>query len=224
MTHLRRMPGLIALLLVLLAGCESMPIAYLRQRGNVALDRNDQVAAHRLYSSAVAQDPTDWKAQWRLGEILVTRGEPLEAQLALEKAWALRPVGPETKYIIDALAEALFQQDRAEALHGLLNKATDQYGTVDDFLRQGHYLAKLKENDGAKVAYLKAIEFASPGDVQPYLKLATFCEQIGDRPACVVALRQAHYIKPLDPRIANMLRENGIVPGPAAAMPPSTSP
>jgi len=207
-------------MLLAIAGCKNPPNAMLRQRGYEALDMRERERAFALFSRAVKQDPTDWKAQLYYGKILNTRGRPLDAQLALERSLVLRPNHPETPQIIDELAESLFLQHRYEQLHDLLASVASENMTVHGYLRQGEYLARMKEIDGARVAYTKAAAFAKPNDVGPYLKMVTFYKTIGDTAGEIKTLRYAHYIRPTDPGIANKLREHGIVPGPAAALNP----
>jgi len=221
-TKRRSITGLACLLLTILlaGGCKTVPNSVLRQRAYIATQKGDLEVARENYQRAATQDPTDWESQYRLGETLLKLKQPVEAQLTLEKARVLRNNHPETPRIIDLLAEAFYQQNRPEQLHMLLREAADEFSTVHDYVRQGDYMFKTNEMDGARVAYLKAVRFASPGDIEPYAKLATFYEKIGDMPKAVTSLRNAHYINPNDPGIADRLREHGIVPGPAAALKP----
>jgi len=206
-------------MVVFVAGCRT-PNGVLRQRGLLAMDAHRYDAAFENFRTAVNQDPTDWRAQYLFGVVLLERGYPLESQLALEKARSLRPANPETPDILDHLAEALYQQGRHENLHALVDEATERFGTTHDFLRQAEYLAKTDEVDGAMIAYQKAVHFAEPGDATPLIEMAAFYERIGDTPSAVEAWRQAHHIEPKNELVATKLRQYGIVPGPAAARQP----
>jgi Flp pilus assembly protein TadD len=207
------------MLVVLLVGCRT-PNGVLRQRGLLAMDAHNYDAAFENFRTAVNQDPTDWRAQYYFGVVLLERGYPLEAQLALEKARSLRPASPETADILDHLAEALYQQGRKENLHALVDEATEMFGTTRDFLRQAEYLAKTDEVDGAMIAYQKAVRFAAPGDATALIAMAAFYERIGDPPNAVATWRQAHRVEPNNELVAAKLRQYGIVPGPAAARQP----
>lgn len=224
MTTSRRARTLIrsTLMVICLAGlvaCKT-PNNFLRQQGITALERGDLAQAQQRFQTAAAQDPTDWKAQYYLGSVLLEQGQPLDAQLTLEKARSLRPAHAETPDILDKLAEAIYQQNRREALVVMLDEAASEFGAVRDFLRQGDYLARIGEVDLALIAYQKAVRFAVAGDPQPYLRKAAFHEQIGDSAGAIQALRHAYHAAPNDPAVAAKLRQFGIVPGPTVALPP----
>ena len=221
----RRSPLCLALVasaavsLVLLTGCRA-PNSMLRQRGFVALQQDNAVAAYEHFARAVQQDPTDWKAQYHMGKLLLQRDQAVEAQLALEQARSLRPADPETPRIIDALAEALYQQQRYESLHGLLAEATETFGASHDYLRQGEYLTRIGEIDGAKLAYLKAVEFADAADIKPHLQLARFYEQIGDRGTALDVWQKVYHMAPGNAAAVAKLHQYGVVPGPTVGAPP----
>ena len=208
-----------AALLAVLTGCE-VDNSILRQRGLVALQEDDQVKAFDAFSVAIRQDPTDWRAHYQLGKLLLDQDRPLDAQLALEKARGLRAAHPETARIVDYLAEAMFRQDRYDSLRDLLAEATRTPGATHDFLRQGEYLTRIGEIDGARIAYIKAAHFADTDDPRPYVKAAEFYEQIGDSVKAVAAWRRAYYIAPDNTAVADKLRQYGIVPGPTLTSPP----
>lgn len=206
--------------LAFLGGCKNAPNARLRQLGFNAMDTGENERALAQFERAVVQNPTDWKAQLYLGKMLNKQGRPLDAQIVLERALAMRREHAETPQIIDELAESLFLQEQYEALHNLLASSASEHGTVYAYLRQAEYLGKMREVDGARVAYAKAAHFAEPGDVQPYVRMAHFYHGIGDTAGEIRSLRYAHYVRPGDPNIASKLREHGIIPGPAAALQP----
>ena len=221
----RRSPALVgavavgAAFLAVLTGCE-VDNSILRQRGIVALQQDDQSKAFDAFSRAIRQDATDWRAHYQLGKILLERDQPLDAQLAFEKARGLRSAHPETARIVDYQAEAVFRQGRHDSLRALLADAATTFGATHDFLRQGEYLTRIGEIDGARVAYIKAAQFADPDDASPYVKAAEFYEQIGDSVKAVAAWRRAYYIAPDNTAVADKLRQYGIVPGPTLTSPP----
>ncbi len=210
----------LALAALLLTGCQSQPPnEVLRERGDWAMWRKDYAAAEAHYGYAAARIPTDWEAQYGYGRALMKQQRWLDAQLALEKALALRPQHPETAPILDQLAECLFRQGAREQLLSVLDQAVDTYHTSDDFLRLGNYLAKLGDIDAARVAYRKACHFAADDDIKPYLALVVFYEIVGDRHAAVIALRQAYNVNPNNDDVNNRLRRYGVVPGPTIGLP-----
>ena len=165
--------------LTVLTGCKT-DNSILRQRGFVALHQGNQAKAFDAFSLAVRQDPTDWRAQYQVGKLLLAQGRPLDAELTLGKALSLRPDDPETSGIIDCLAEAIYQQKRYDDLHALLADAAREFGNSADYLRQGEYLMRMGQIDDVRVAYLKAVQFADAGDAGPCIALAEFYERVGD--------------------------------------------
>lgn len=197
----------------------------LRQRGEKALVQKDYPAAAAHFEAATSKKPTDWESQLYLGQTLLALDRPLEAQLALEKALTLKPESPEvTPRIVDALAESLYRQQRFEALHTFLDEAVAYWGTTDDLLRQGKYLALTGDLDGAVVAYRKAGLWAQPTDPRPYLALADLYESLGDVPNTIIQLRQAYWAQPANPQLPDRFRKYGLVPGPTLALKPEKAP
>ena len=203
----------------LITGCQK-PNPLLRKHGMDAYDEQATEHAQQQFVQAVEQDPTDWKSLYYLGKIRLQQGKSFEAQNLLEQALAIRQDHAQTADILDALAGALFQRGRIEALHQLLAKAIDDYGTSRDFTRHGKYLMEQGDIDQAKLAYRKAAFFAKPGDAQPFLTLVDFYETIGDTANAVTALRHAYTVTPKDRQIHDRLRRYGIVPGPTAMLTP----
>ncbi len=199
-----------------LVGCQHLDVSHGRRFYELKQYDEADVRLSRI----VAEDPTDWEAHYYLGLVRLEQNRPLDAELLLEQALRLRPDSPETAQILDALAEALFRQERTAALYAMLQEATQYYGTSHDYVRQAIYLGKSGDADGAVVAFRKAGQFAAPDDPSPYLAAADYYESIGNNPQAVIALRHALYIRPNDPAIGNRLRKHGVVPGPAAALAP----
>ena len=199
--------------LLFCAGCESN--AYLRKIGQDALAEGRIDSAEPALRRAIDQDPTDWKAQFLLGQVLLKKSEPFEARQILENALASRlDVHEKTSEIIDALAEAVYQEGDHDRLVNVLENACRDYGTPYDFLRQGRYLTRAGDVDGAVLAYRKAARFAGRGDVRAYLKMADLFASLGDRPRAVEELRTALAAAPNHRLVYEKLREFGVVPGP----------
>jgi len=199
-------------------GCSSN--ALLRKQGVEQYNSKDIALADKRFGQAVEQDPTDWKSLFYLGRVRLEQGRWYDAQLLLEKALELRHHGPETVDILDALAQALNGRGRVGQLHTLLASAVEDYGTSRDYARQGRYLQKLGDIDGAQLAYRKAAYFAGGDDPAPFVALADFYDSIGDTDNAVVALRHAYAVTPTDPQLQDRLRRHGIVPGPTSGIAP----
>lgn len=207
----------VASTLLAAVGCESNP--FLRKYGMNSLEQKDRDKAEKYFAKAVDQDATDWKSLYYLGKIRLEQGRLPESQLMLERSFALRRDHPETPDILDALAETLYQAKRSEELHTLLEQAVGDYGSSRDYIRHARYLREMGDVDRAKLAYRKGAYFAQPGDAYPFVVLADFYEELGDKTNAVTALRHAHSIKPKDPVLKERLRNYGFVPGPTAALP-----
>ena len=224
---------LLGMVLIVGPGCQFDPLALkpieikapqfntvLRRQAREAIEVNQLDSAEAYYRRAVERDPTDWRAQRGLARLLMRRGtvpQALEAQFALEKAWSIRRDHAETPMIIDELAEALVHQDKHDRLAQLLVDASQQYTTSYDFLRQGRFLAKIGDVDGAMVAYRKAARFKS-GDAVAYLEMADLFEAIGDAEGAVATLRLGYAADPRNERVAQRLRGHGRIPGPTMAI------
>lgn len=210
---------LLAAAFIPLAGCQK-PNAFLRKEGMDAYADKQYELSHQKFSKAVNQEADDWKAHYYLGMIALKQDRPLDAQLSLEKALSVRSENQETIAILDALAESLQQQGKYANLAAMLQEAADRYGRPEDYLRQGIYLGKSGDVDGAKLAFKKAIRFAAKDDPTPFIALAEFYDSLGAGADALMALRQAYYIEPYNVRVRENIRRHGMVPGPTVAVEP----
>lgn len=211
--------GVSVCLPLLLSGCQTA--ANLREEGRLALNRGQNELALEKTAWAVEKDPSSAWSQYQLGRVYLALHRDFEAQYALEKAHALRPDDKVlTPKVLDALAEALFRQERMANLFAFIDKQVATYHTTHDYLRQGEYLAKAGDPDAARLAFRKAAYFADADDPEPYLVIADFYSSIGDQPNAVTALRYANYVDPGNLDAAERLRRFDIVPGPTIAQAP----
>lgn len=213
--------GLIAMALTGCAVAEVIP----RERASAALQRGDYQAARPIYEDLVNQQPTNPFYHYGLGESHLNTGSPEDAEMSLERAWALAPNDQSlTPEILDSLAEAYYRQDETRRLQQFLRNTVQQYQSVNAYLRQGEYLAKIGDVDGARSAYQAAARYAEPGNAHPYLELASFYSSINDRGSAVQAVRSAYQEDPNSPAVQQRMQQYGIQPGPDAAAPsPSAS-
>lgn len=199
---------------LLMTGCHKTA-ANLREDGRLALNRGQASQALEKTQRAIEIDPSSAQTQYQLGVVFLELNRDLQAQYALEKAHALSPKDSQlTPKILDALAEALFRQERMANLFEFLDKQVKTTGTTRDFLRQGDYLAKAGDPDAARLAYRKAAYFADTDDPEPYITIADFYSSIGDQPNAVISLGYANYVDPGNLDAAERLRRFDIVPGP----------
>jgi len=208
---------LLAVTAAILPACETAP--YLRQRGYEAFQTKQYEKAAQYFAKALDKDPSSWQSHYYQGLIYLQEKRALDAQLVLEMALSIKTSELKTSDILDALAESLYQQNKAAALHAILAEACDTHGTSDDFLRQGRYLSLLGDADNAKVAFEKAAHFDDRTDAGPYLAMADFYESISDTESTVRALRQALHLEPDNEQIHERLRRHGVIPGPTIALP-----
>lgn len=209
----------LAMLLLTISGCVTNTT--LRQDGIIFYNRGDYAQARDHFDRATAMASNDYRSYYWLGKTELALDNPVAAQIALERALAIRSGDPLiTPDILDALAEAYYQQGRYDNLAAFLQSATDDYGASRDFLRQGQYLAKAGDVDAARTALRKAAYFAAPGDAQPYLVIADFYRDLNDRANELVALRYAYWVNPGHRGLADRIRALGTVPGPTVALEP----
>ena len=204
-----------------LTGCTVDPGLY-QERGLRNYYELHRVEAARAdFQRAIKGKPTLWQSQYHLGLIALSHNEPMLAQRHLEIALTLvRDQPAQAQPIVDALAEAMYQQGDYPRLFGFLNEVTDQYGTANDYLRRARYFVKVGDHDNAQVAFRQAIKVAGPGEVEPYLALAGFYEQIGATDKALVVLRQAYGLAPDNAQVAQAIRRLGEIPGPTISLPP----
>jgi tetratricopeptide (TPR) repeat protein len=209
-----------------LVGCAT-PNNVLRERAVVALSQHDVDRADQYLLQAVAQDPTDWEAQFMLGKVEIRQGKYLEARLKLERALALHPeplrqdLDLETPEILDALAEALYGQgDKVGLVNFLKQTAGDRHRTRD-YIRQARFLNKIGDTDGTALALKKAAALAGKSNPFPHLQLADFYHEMNDTDGEIMALRRAYTIDPENFVICERVRSLGVVPGPTVLLPPS---
>ncbi|MCC7144870.1 MAG: hypothetical protein IT443_00340 [Phycisphaeraceae bacterium] len=206
-------------LLVIATGC-AVPNSVLIRRGEQAMQAGQLDRADHFLSRALRQDRIDWLAHYRMGLLRLRQGRPLDAQLSLEKALTLHAREPETGEVIDALAESLLIQEKKTELLGLLEQSINDYGKVEDYLRQARFMTRMGDVDGATLALRKSALAADPLDPTPYQAMFEFYDSIDDSANAMIALRHLYYFMPLDPVVAAHLRKYGIVPGPTVALEP----
>jgi tetratricopeptide (TPR) repeat protein len=207
------------LALITLTACENN--TRLREKGMLSLGNKDYAAAQSQFTRAAEKKPSDALSLYYLGITELRMGRPLDAQIALEKALVLLPDDKElTPEILDRLAEAMYQQNRVEQLHGFLDRTANFYSTTRDYLRQADYLVKTGDLDAAMTALQKAAHFAAPGDATPYIAMADFYEAINDVPNALTSLRYAYYVDPRKAQLDDRFRKFGVVPGPTVSLEP----
>ncbi|MEM0913264.1 MAG: tetratricopeptide repeat protein [Planctomycetota bacterium] len=204
---------------LLTAGCATNTM--LRENGYEAIQADDWPAAHTYFARAVRQDPRDGIAHYYLGRCELELGDPLAAQLALERAYTLKGKDPEFRdRILKHLAQALYEQGEYEKLNAFLGDVANESALTPDHLRHARYLVLMGDNDAAQLAFRKAAFFAPEGDPSAMIDIADFYQSIGDVPNERLALRYAYWIDPEAPDLGNRLRQVGVVPGPTAGAEP----
>ena len=198
-------------------GCASRPIEAIRDSADFQFNHQEYQRASTGYQQIVDRYPGDWQAQYRLGMCELELGHPDRARSALEIAHSNHPDSPA---VVDALAEAMFQQRDEPALFALITDQARSEQTVYAWLRLGRYAAELGDADTAVTGFETAIELDGGRTIEPYVQAALFSQQIGDLDEALRRLRQAYQINPDDPRVDQRLRDLGEVPGPTLALPP----
>jgi len=185
------------------------------------MHRTEYDLAERALLQAIAQRHTDWQAHWLLGRLYLKTARPLDAQLELERAHAIRDSRPHRDDIEDDIAEALLMQNDPEALTDFLGEASRSGGDVRDYVREGRYLTRIGDFDNAATAIDNAIADNQPPTAAPYLTQARLYETVGDPDRTVLALRRAYYYDPDNSDLVAWMERYSIVPGPTAGLPPA---
>ncbi len=193
-----------------------------RNRGYEQYRAGDYRNAAESFRAAADRASSDVASHYWWAVSLINLGQYADAQLPLEQAWAITSDdGSYVSRILDRLAEVYFQQGRTEKLYAFLDETIERYGRESrDFQRKAYYLTKSGDLDGAKLAFVKAANFAEPGDASPYVSLADFYESVGQSSNARTALRYAYFIDPEYPNLPGRLAGYGVVLGPSAGLQP----
>jgi len=211
--------AVLTLALLPLVGCFNP--TFEKAQGKKAYEAGDYTAAAGRYFAVTEHSEHDWEAHYYLGLCYLEIGEPVKAQTSLEQALAVKENSKMwAPPILDALAEAYFQQDRFDAMYAFLQEAVDQYGTWKDYARQARYMAKAGDNDGAALTYYKACFFSGNKEADIYVEAADFYESIANYKTAVKYLKWAYYINSEYPDIDARFERLGVVPGPTLRVQP----
>jgi tetratricopeptide (TPR) repeat protein len=215
--HLVTLTGL-ALLTATGSGCvtQTQRLEYAQKK----MDAGDYAGADAELDAVFGADTSRWEALYLRGQLRMKQARYEDAQFLLERSAAIRFRHKETPRIYDLLAESLFQQRKLDELRSMLADTASRYATTGDFIRQGRYLSRIGDPDGAEVALRKAVSVSDLKDIQPYMEMADFYESVGRRDKAVTALRYAYFLRPADPKITERLRAAGVVPGPTTGLQP----
>ena len=141
-----------------------------------------------------------------------------EAREQLEKAYTLLPNDDE---VITTLAEAMAQSRSIEEAARLLRTIAQDRKRPADYLRLGQFLQRANDADAAEEALLAAARGDRGQSVEMQMALVQLYRSIGSDEKALARLRMAYYLDPIDPRIQELIRGYGEVPGPTFAQVPS---
>lgn len=211
----------------------------MRLKGYDAYREGQQQTSREYFEQVVARDATDYKSHYYLGMLgLGQMNDPSYARRHFEIAYSIRQAKPDIAFapqpgttetyvpfptrgeIVDGLAESIYRLGEHPQLFTFLNQVADQYGEPHDFLRLARYMRKVGDHDAARFAYVKAARAGGGKMPEPYVQLGEFLDEIGARGEALTAYRQAYYIDPKFPGLADKIRAHGMVPGPTVGLPP----
>lgn len=197
----------------LLGGCYNPPLE--RERAKRSLDAGNYGSAESRLLVLVDRERTDWEAHYLLGLTYLAQDRPVAAQSELEEALAVRDRDKDnTPLILDAIAEAIFQQGRYAQLYLFLDDQIDRYEGWEDYARKARFLDKASDIDGAALAYRQAAYFSRNESADIYVEIADFYEKLGDYDKAVQSLKWAYYIDEDREDLPGRFRGLGVVPGP----------
>lgn len=212
MTMRLMVTGLVCVLM-LCAGCYNPPVEKFHSRK--AMERGDYATAEQKLLAVVENDPSDWEGHYLLGLAYLGQDRPIEAQTELELALAANDRSTtNTPKILNALAEALHQQESYDQLYAFLDAQIDRYEGWEDYARKARFLAKANDMDGASLAYRQAAIFSRNADDDIYVEMAEFYEGLGDYDKAVQCLKWAYYVDEERADLPDRFRKLGVVPGP----------
>jgi tetratricopeptide (TPR) repeat protein len=210
-----------------LGGCTTLPNDVLRQYAADDIRQNDMTGdkaaldqAHKYLAQAVEQEPTDAWAQYMLGQVDLRLKNPLAAESCFEQALVNRMGTLSEPPILDGIAQSLLDQGDKSRLAAFLIQQAHDRPTVEGYLRQAKFLARMGDADGAALAFKKAARIAAKSDPTPYLAAAKYYGSIGDKADQVLALRRAYTADHDSTEVLVQLHLAELEPGPALLLPP----
>lgn len=186
-------------------------------QAGIAEDKGDYERAFELWSEYVDRRPHSVLAEYRLGKVETRLGYYEQAISHLRVAHDLKPGNIE---YLEALADALVLANRTDSLMSLLRETVNEGEEGSGYYRLARYSQELGMMDEAREALDQAVIHANGQSPDPYLQLAQFSKQVGDRESEILNLRKALWFDRSSPSIKARLIELGMIPGPSLAMKP----
>ncbi len=226
----------LVMLASLLTGCDTPDM--LRVKAYDQYRAGDYESSRATFERTIDKEPGDWKSHYYVGLVGLQQNDSAYARRHLEQSYTIRKSRPNNilsvdpdsvqetvprptqSQIADALAEAIYRQDSPAQLAGFLREMTTDRGFVEDYIRLGKYMHKIRDDDAAREGYLMAIKLSRSGDPTAYIAMADFYDEINDDKAAMNYLRQAYAVKPNDYEVVKRIRAHNEVPGPTIALPP----
>ena len=208
----------LAALSLTLGGCAQRATHMIEASGDRALEKENYTLAAAEYAQVVDRLPHKARARLQYGKALLGIGEADRAREQLEKAYTLLPNDDE---VITTLAEAMAQSRSIEEAARLLRTIAQDRKRPADYLRLGQFLQRANDADAAEEALLAAARGDRGQSVEMQMALVQLYRSIGSDEKALARLRMAYYLDPIDPRIQELIRGYGEVPGPTFAQVPS---
>ena len=169
--------GVLAMSLLLTAGCSSSPQTYL-ERGNRFADAGKYDDAIIQYRKALQKSPQFGEAHYRLALAALKKNLPIDAYQELHRAGELMPANNEVQAKLSELEISLYNADprhpkqyydqAAKIADQLLAKSPEGF----DGNRLRGALALVDQKPAVAVDYLRKADKAKPGDQEVLLGLA----------------------------------------------------
>lgn len=206
----------------IVAGCKAPNSESIVAQANDFLSHDRYADAAKVVEPVVRDHPGNWQAQLAYGRALLGEGDLEGARRALDRAHNLQSSNPDAVF---SLADCMARQNDSAAAYQLLRGYGREFHSWKAYTMLSDIAEKVGDADTALQAADDAIKVSEPAvgqknPVEPYLRAASVSFKYGKEDAGVRRLRQAYGISPDDPRVAQQLREHGLQPGKAIALPP----
>ncbi len=211
--------GLLLLVAMLgLGGCTSTAMQ-LRNSGLALYARGQYRQAHNKFQQALAETPTDPRANYYLASTDYRLHRYEQAAYHYKLAWTQDPAFP---HIASATADALIHAGKANEAMNFLERDAALTHSVRARLRVAHFYQRLGDMDNARANFLRATKIA-PNNPRVFIDLGNFYQSIGRRHSAGMAYAAAYDINPLLPGLVAKMQSDGVMlsqavgAGPAAA-------
>ncbi|MFK7883998.1 MAG: tetratricopeptide repeat protein [Phycisphaerales bacterium] len=198
----------------------TLALGEIQNQAGFAENNGDDAKAIELWNEYVNRRPQQASAQYRLGKLLLSNGQP---EAATDHLWVAHDLNPGNLEYLDLLAESMHQAGERENMFQLLQDTIEEGGLAAGHLRLAKHSLRAGLIDEAEESIRIAAAVDGNQSDRAHRALASLARQTGDSESEIQAWRTVLWFEPGDLEANTRLSELGEIPGPSLATPPRTS-